>query len=429
MENLFKKSNTQQLLFLIVLLLMINQNIQAQEWITWATITPNTTGITGTYAEAPDVVNISTSGTGSPLTFQNRPLNTEFWTTGPWPGGTAPVQNLNFQFPEDVLITNFTVRDINRSSGSFDDSFSISNITFSGLTNLDGTSVSCCADTTGVTVGPRMELSWLCSNPVRTFQINFTDPILPTAYLYFSVEIIRVPVFEPLCKYSSSPLLPATIGNGITGSWFPAIINTAVEGVSQYVFTPTAGQAITCPMSINVSVLHEQLTLVSPVNDCNNLSLPTVRHRQSGDWIKATNIVGVGDNVFQNGVVYHAGNFIELNPGFESDFGSQFTAYIEECGAGYNYKNQSKVDSFSDPESDSGKIRIYPNPANSKIQLAYHQSFKSVQIISMEGIIVVNKHSTDDTEEIDVSSLKNGIYLITVETQNGEFLQSKFIKN
>ena len=56
--------------------------------------------------------------------------------------------------------------------------------------------------------------------------------------------------------------------------------------------------------------------------------------------IKAANIVAVGDNVLSNGVVYHAANYVELNPGFEAVLGAQFSAYPEGCTANYTYKTQ-----------------------------------------------------------------------------------------
>ena len=47
----------------------------------------------------------------------------------------------------------------------------------------------------------------------------------------------------------------------------------------------------------------------------------------------------------------------------------------------------------------------------------------------MDGKTVINQIAEHNTQEIDVSALKKGIYMIAIETQNGQFLQSKFIKN
>ncbi|MFN5622030.1 MAG: hypothetical protein ACK478_12065, partial [Flavobacteriales bacterium] len=59
----------------------------------------------------------------------------------------------------------------------------------------------------------------------------------------------------PFCSGASIPALPTTSTNGITGTWNPAINNTATTG---YTFTPTAGQ---CATTASLTI-----TIVSPAN-------------------------------------------------------------------------------------------------------------------------------------------------------------------
>lgn len=57
----------------------------------------------------------------------------------------------------------------------------------------------------------------------------------------------------PLCPNSSAPALPSASVNGITGTWVPAAISTASPGITDYIFTPDAGQcAISGMLSIEV---------------------------------------------------------------------------------------------------------------------------------------------------------------------------------
>ena len=51
----------------------------------------------------------------------------------------------------------------------------------------------------------------------------------------------RSTVSEQYCTNA----LPTTSNNGITGTWTPATINTAVAGTTTYTFTPAAGQCAT----------------------------------------------------------------------------------------------------------------------------------------------------------------------------------------
>ena len=66
-----------------------------------------------------------------------------------------------------------------------------------------------------------------------------------------------VPVFValgPFCQNSIAPALPATSTTGITGTWVPATINTAVTGTSSYTFTPDTGQsALAVIMDIEIT--------------------------------------------------------------------------------------------------------------------------------------------------------------------------------
>lgn len=55
------------------------------------------------------------------------------------------------------------------------------------------------------------------------------------------------------CLNASPQALPVTSDNGISGTWSPATINTAVPGTSTYTFTPAAGSCAT-PTTISITV-------------------------------------------------------------------------------------------------------------------------------------------------------------------------------
>jgi len=67
-----------------------------------------------------------------------------------------------------------------------------------------------------------------------------------------------VPTFTalgPYCQNATADALPAISGNGITGAWLPATIDTTIVGTQTYTFTPTAGQcATTATMSVTITV-------------------------------------------------------------------------------------------------------------------------------------------------------------------------------
>src|SRR5690606_3682509 len=72
-----------------------------------------------------------------------------------------------------------------------------------------------------------------------------------------------IPVFEPiaaLCLGSDAPELPLTSTNDITGTWDPAVINTAVAETITYTFTPDADQCAE-PFTMDITIDE----LITPV--------------------------------------------------------------------------------------------------------------------------------------------------------------------
>ncbi|HAD32906.1 MAG TPA: hypothetical protein DCF44_00090, partial [Chitinophagaceae bacterium] len=69
----------------------------------------------------------------------------------------------------------------------------------------------------------------------------------------------------------------------------------------------------------------------------------------------------------------------------------------------------------------------YPNPTNSTlfIQTAYLSSFQ-FSIINAMGQVIMQGRLNDNS--IDVSSLQSGIYFIRLKDENGQWFNSKFIK-
>ncbi|MDD3741940.1 MAG: SprB repeat-containing protein, partial [Bacteroidales bacterium] len=94
----------------------------------------------------------------------------------------------------------------------------------------------------------------------------------------------------PYCSGTSISALPTTSNNSVTGTWSPAINNTAT---TTYTFTPTAGQcAITTSMTINITPLTTPtFTAVGPYCSGSVISaLPTTSNNGiSGTWSPAIN--------------------------------------------------------------------------------------------------------------------------------------------
>jgi gliding motility-associated-like protein len=91
-----------------------------------------------------------------------------------------------------------------------------------------------------------------------------------TATMTITVNPNITPTFSqvaPICYGATLTALPTTSSNGITGSWSPALNNTAT---TTYTFTPTAGQcATTATMTISVN----SLPVISPIGNTSTICL------------------------------------------------------------------------------------------------------------------------------------------------------------
>jgi gliding motility-associated-like protein len=121
-----------------------------------------------------------------------------------------------------------------------------------------------------------------------------TGQCASTANLTVTVNQPTTPTFTavaPICSGTALNALPTTSNNGITGSWAPALNNTAT---TIYTFTPTAGQcasATTLTITVNQTTSAPTFTAVAPICSGETLSaLPTTSNNGiTGSWAPALN--------------------------------------------------------------------------------------------------------------------------------------------
>jgi hypothetical protein len=72
---------------------------------------------------------------------------------------------------------------------------------------------------------------------------------------------------------------------------------------------------------------------------------------------------------------------------------------------------------------------IYPNPINDKLHITIGSKNYSVSVFDLQGNKVMSASDLSDAEEISVSYLKSGMYLICVELEDGSVLTKRVVKN
>lgn len=105
------------------------------------------------------------------------------------------------------------------------------------------------------------------------------------------LEFIYVPKFTqvPAICTGDAFTLPTTSNNGITGTWSPAINNTAT---TTYTFTPDAGQGgVTTTMTVTVNQKDTPtFTQIAPITSGQSFTLPTTSDNGiTGTWSPAVN--------------------------------------------------------------------------------------------------------------------------------------------
>lgn len=105
------------------------------------------------------------------------------------------------------------------------------------------------------------------------------------------------------------------------------------------------------------------------------------------------------------------------------DGGETMVLDIDVTGAWWRFK-LAYIGPTGVSELQNEAFVIYPNPAQDFVTL--NEDYKSVRIFNVNGSEVLN--ISNNQNQIDVSSLSSGIYLIQLESTNGNLKRSKFIK-
>jgi hypothetical protein len=454
MKNLYKYTIYKSSYFLLLFLLLNYEKSFSQETVIWNNAAINNVAITGQALISGVDVTATTSGVNGNYNFQIANNSTIFQGRGPFPlATTVAADDLLFTFSQPVIVTNFFLTEVNTSGaggpGSWNDSFTLFNAGFS-----DSVPNNVTVSPTGVQLVQGINLinqqaSFQCSNPVQNFELHFAliNSNTTTAWLNYTIDLIAIPIVDPICLNSSFDLNGIVIGNNVQGTWNPDSVDTNIAGDFVYIFTPNAGQPITCNVPVTITVLpandpsccQSQITLFSPNHDMSNATLQvSLIHREASDWITASNVIGIGNSAFQNGVVYHAANYVDLVAGFDAVNDSQFAAYIEGCSNDYVYKNlnassnnSSKNDEKINLIQKSTGFSIIPNPSVSLIEiLGNNIEFSKVEIIFIDGRKVFETSiENSDKVQVDISNYKKGIYIVNVIDSTGQQFSQKLMKN
>ena len=70
---------------------------------------------------------------------------------------------------------------------------------------------------------------------------------------------------------------------------------------------------------------------------------------------------------------------------------------------------------------------LYPNPTNKLINIAVPETISSLEVMTIEGQLVLSKENPKSNFSLDVSNLQHGIYILQINTRDGTIIR-KFVK-
>ena len=152
--------------------------------------------------------------------------------------------------------------------------------------------------------------------------------------------------------------------------------------------------------------------------------------------ITANNIIRSGGSA-----EYNAGETIILSTGFNAQPGATFNAFIEGCssstrsGKSLEPQEVTSEDVFVENTTTTeglivnNTVTIYPNPTDGLFNVQGANKFISYAIQNMLGEQIMFNEVNENNLTIDILKFTSGIYFLELETENGEIIRKKILKN
>jgi hypothetical protein len=100
-------------------------------------------------------------------------------------------------------------------------------------------------------------------------------------------------------------------------------------------------------------------------------------------------------------------------------------------GDAWMYKLIDTTVDINELELYNSKIKVYPNPANTLLNIDFPEKMDIrktfVEIIDINGRVLINPKSLDNITQLDISKLNSGIYLVKIQNDK-TFITRKIIK-
>ncbi len=259
-------------------------------------------------------------------------------------------------------------------------------------------------------------------NNTATTEYTFTPSVGQCATittLTITVNPNITPTFtavNPICSGQTLSALPTTSNNGITGTWSPALNNTAT---TEYTFTPSVGQCATITtLTITVN------TTPTPTGD--NIQSFSVDNLND---VTLANLVVQPSNVIWYGTLLDAlSGTNPLSLGTILENGENYFAVLVVNGCPSEPFEVSVNVTLGVNTFEEVALVAYPSPTRGLVYLNSKIDMINVSVFATTGQILTKQVVNATNHVVDLSGFENGIYYLRLEFKNGG-KTIKIIKN
>ena len=270
-----------------------------------------------------------------------------------------------------------------------------------------------------------------CATPGTVTSVSITMTVSPVVVPTISISTPATTI----CAGTIETFV-SSISNGGTGPLYQWKVNGLNVGTaSNYSYLPLNGDNINCSLTSNATCATPATVISSSVSMIVN-SIPTTYSVTGSGTYFDTGIITLSNS--QVGVTYQLSNGSSAYGLPVAGSGSVLTFYVTTSGTysivatetlgGCTDTMASSANMIINPSivpnlNEPSRARIYPNPANDKLNIEDPQLYE-IQIIDVTGRVLINKSCYPAKFTIDIASLKSGLYLVKL---NGQYVQ-KFVK-
>ena len=244
-----------------------------------------------------------------------------------------------------------------------------------------------------------------------------------------------IPTFTqiaPVCEGETIPVLPGSSNNDIpiTGTW---TLSSTTSTAYNYTFTPNAGQCATST-SMTITILDSSDPSCAS-SACQNTIVLSTPESNANITYRALNSITTNTNYTVNTgkhVTLKCENVIYLQPGTFMDNGADFFAKIQPCA------DLSKIEAVEAEsielkskglEETVKEILLFPNPTDSNVTVKANGAKEIyISIYALDGKLLYQNQVNDSLLHLDMSSYRQGIYLVNVKTDQGLMKKIKLLK-